>query len=339
MNTTIRRAAPAALFAAVSVLLAGSEAKAQVSRRTPFVEAAEKVRPSVVTVKVEKRGNWGVKPVVGTGVVVDERGYIVTNSHVVCNSERVAVLVNHGTELAAQVLTDDVHHDLAILRVRTKKKLTAMPLGPGTDLLVGETVVAVGHPYGYTDTVTPGIVSALGREIQMPSGATLKELIQTNASLNPGNSGGPLLNVNGELIGINVALREGAQGIAFALNADVVQKILAEHLSAAKVAKVRHGLVVQEKVVAEDGADRQQVVVEQVADTAPPPPGGAGLRSGDVLRTVGGRTVANRFDVERALWDCKPGDTVDAVVLRDGQETQVSLTLTGASDVKPVAGD
>src|SRR5205085_444380 len=127
MQNIMHRAALAALFAVVSVLLVGSAARAQATRRTPFVEAAEKARP--------------------------------------------------------------------------------------------------------------GIVSALGREIQMPSGATLKELIQTNASLNPGNSGGPLLNVNGELIGINVALREGAQGIAFALNADVVQKLLAQHLSAAKVAK------------------------------------------------------------------------------------------------------
>jgi serine protease Do len=175
----------------------------------------------------------------------------------------------------------------------------------------------------------------------MPSGATLKELIQTNASLNPGNSGGPLLNINGELIGINVALREGAQGIAFALNADVVQKVLAEHLSAAKVAKVRHGLVVQEKVVAEDGTDRQQVVIEQVAGKAAATPGAddeARPKSGDILLMVGGQTVGNRFDVERALWDCEPGDTIDAVVLRDGQETQVSLPLAGIGDVKPIAG-
>src|SRR5205823_13548901 len=123
----LRRAALAALLAVVSVLLVGSAARAQASRRTPFVEAAEKARPSVVTVKVDKRGNWGIKPVVGTGVVVDERGYIVTNSHVISNAERVAVLVNHGTELAAQVLTDDVNHDLAILRVRPKKELAAMP--------------------------------------------------------------------------------------------------------------------------------------------------------------------------------------------------------------------
>ena len=331
----MEKSTPRALAALCALVLAAAtapQAGAQYSRRNPFVEAVQKTRPSIVTVKVDKRGNWGTKAVIGTGVIVDERGYVITNSHVVSNSERVAVVLSDKTEVEAQVLTDDVHHDLAILRVRTDKKLKALPFGPSSDLLVGETVFAVGHPYGYTDTVTPGIVSALGREIQMPSGVTLKELIQTNASLNPGNSGGQLLNVNGELIGINVALREGAQGIAFALNADVVQKVLAEHLSAARVAKVRHGLVVREKVVAEDGTNRQQVVVERAAD-------GAGLKSGDVLRAVGGRAVANRFDVERALWDCKPGDTVDAVVLRDGEETQASLKLTSATDVKPAVGE
>ena len=96
--------------------------------------------------------------------------------------------------------------------------------------MVGETVIAIGHPFGYTNTVSTGIISALGREITMPEGEVLGNLIQTNASINPGNSGGPLLNINGELIGINVALREGAQGIAFALNADTVQQVLSKHL-------------------------------------------------------------------------------------------------------------
>src|SRR5207248_9308446 len=131
---------------------------------------------SVVTVKVDKRGNWGTKAVIGTGVIVDERGYLITNSHVVSNSERVAVVLHDKTELVAEVLTDDVNHDLAILRVKTNKTLKALSFGPASDLLVGETVFAVGHPYGYTNTVSTGIVSQLDREIQMPSGATLKEL-------------------------------------------------------------------------------------------------------------------------------------------------------------------
>src|SRR5205085_2088984 len=122
--------------------------------------------------------------------------------------------------------------DLAVLRIRSNKKLAALPLAPVDDLMVGETVIAVGHPFGYTNTVSVGIVSALGREITMPTGDVLNGLIQTNASINPGNSGGPLLNVNGEFIGVNVALREGAQGIAFAINTGTVKSFLRQHLSA-----------------------------------------------------------------------------------------------------------
>jgi serine protease Do len=328
-------AAAAALFAVALVVATTTQAQAQFSRRNPFVEAVDKTRPSIVTVKVEKRGNWGKKEVVGTGVIVDERGYIITNSHVVNNSEGITVHLFDGSDLAGQVLTDDVRHDLAILRVKTDKRLQALPFGPGTDLLVGETVMAVGHPFGYTNTVSTGIISALHREISMPSGVTLTELIQTNTSINPGNSGGPLLNINGELIGINVALREGAQGIAFALNADTVQKVLAEHLSAARVARVRHGLVVKEQVVAEEGENRQQVVIEQVMDRTPA--AAAGLVRGDMLLKIGDRKVANRFDVERALWSYKSGDKIEAVVKHDGKEARVVLTLTGTAEVKTAA--
>src|SRR5262249_33044819 len=150
------------------------------------------------------------------------------------------------------------------------------------------------------NTVSTGIISALGREITMPGGETLTNLIQTDASINPGNSGGPLFNINGELIGINVALREGAQGIAFALPAEMVQQVLSRHLSAAKVARVAHGLGCHEWIPDEEGLVRQQVVVDQVTERSPAAL--AGLQRGDVILRVGDRPVANRFDVERAMW-------------------------------------
>src|SRR5438477_70408 len=115
---------------------------------------------------------------------------------------------------------------LSGLRIKTAKKLKALPLGPATDIMVGEEVIAIGHPFGYLNTVSKGIVSALEREVEMPSGVILKGLLQTTASINPGNSGGPLLNADGEVIGINVALRSDAQNIAFALSADTVQQVL-----------------------------------------------------------------------------------------------------------------
>ena len=210
---------------------AGTEAKGQYSRRTPIVEAVQKTRASIVSVKAEKKGSWGRKETGGTGVIVDERGFVVTNSHVVASADRVTVHLADGSELAATIVTEDAHHDLAVLRLSTTRKLQALAFGTSSDLMVGETVIAVGHPFGFTNTVSTGIVSGLGREVTMPNGEVLRNLIQTNASINPGNSGGPLLNINGELIGINVAIREGAQGIAFALSADDVQQALSKHLS------------------------------------------------------------------------------------------------------------
>jgi len=323
MRTLSNGAAAAAL--AVALWTAARVDAAEASRHNAVVDAVKKTRPGVVTVKVEKRGNFGKKEIIGTGVVIDDRGYVVTNRHVVAGADTVVVLLADGTDLTATVQVEDAAHDLAVLKLPGGKKYQELPFGPGSDLMVGEDVIAVGHPFGYTDTVSTGIVSAVGREITMPTGETLTNLIQTSAGINPGNSGGPLFNIRGELIGINVALRENAQGIAFALNADTVQQTLSQHLSAGKMAKVQHGLTCHEAVVAEEGPARQQVVVDDAADKSPA--AAAGVKRGDVLLKVNDRAVTNRFDVERALWDSKPGDKIEAVVSRDGKETTLSLKL------------
>jgi serine protease Do len=326
MRNRVRCAAVAALVVVLGG--AGAEIQAQYSRRTPIVEAVQKTRPSIVTIKVMKQGQWGAKEVVGTGVIIDERGYVVTNRHVVGRAQSLTVHLADGSAVRASVHTEDPRHDLAIVRLERGRKYPALGFAPASDLMVGETVIAVGHPFGYTNTVSTGIVSALGREITMPEGEVLTGLIQTNASINPGNSGGPLLNINGELIGINVALREGAQGIAFALNADTVQAVLSKHLSAANVSHVDHGLACRE--VVGEGQARQRVVVEAVAGRSAAAQ--AGLRKGDVLVKLGERAVRNRFDLERALWGYKAGDKVEAAVLRGGKETHIALTLTGSGD-------
>jgi serine protease Do len=333
MRTTLGRAALVALVMA-AVGGAGTEGRAQHPRRTPVVEAVQKTRGAIVTVRVELRGSGGKKEVVGTGVVVDERGYAVTNRHVIKGADRIVVRLADGTEVVAQVHVEDEEHDLAVLYLPARKKLQELPFAPGSDLMVGETVITVGHPFGYVNTVSTGIVSAVGREVKMPSGEVLSNCIQTDASINPGNSGGPMLNVNGELIGINVALRDGAQGIAFALNSDMVQAVLARHLSAVRMARVQHGLSCREKV-GEEGQPRQWVVVEQVAEKSPAAK--AGLKKGDVIQKLNGRAVFNRFDVERAFWDYHPGDRVEATVVRDGKETQAALVLTRGKDAETIA--
>jgi serine protease Do len=312
----------AALVVALLVVSgAGTEARAQHSRKTPIVKAVAKTRASIVTISVPRPGH---KDAVGTGIVVDERGYIITNRHVVGGARKVQVRLADGTELTSQVLVVEPGYDLAVVRVEPSKKLPALPLAPASDLMVGEQVIAVGHPFGYLNTVSTGIVSALDRQITMPTGDVLKGLIQTDASINPGNSGGPLLNINGELIGVNVALREGAQGIAFAINADAVKLMLSRHLSALKVGGVYRGLRCDEKVLGDTGP-RQKVIVAAVEQEAPA--AGAGLKSGDEILMVANRPVANRFDVERALWDKRPGEKVAVQVRRQGHSLEVTMTL------------
>jgi serine protease Do len=180
--------------------------------------------------------------------------------------------------------------------------------------------------------VSTGIISALGREITMPSGDTLVGLIQTNASINPGNSGGPLLNINGELIGINVALRDGAQGIAFAINAGTVKRALSQHLSSAKIAGIDHGLVCEEKILGETG-DRQRVVLANYKGSS------TELENGDEILAVGGRQVANVFDIERAMWDYQAGEKVNLKVVRQGEEFNVTLVLSGQGGAGNVASN
>jgi serine protease Do len=319
------------LFVLASV--AGIEARAQYSRRTPIVEAVEKTRESIVTVKVAKPGRS--RDTVGTGVIVDERGYVVTNRHVVHQGTRVTVtLAAGGADVRAQVLATEPRCDLAILRLKAPHRLKALLLAPGSDVMVGESVIAIGHPFGYRNTVSTGIISALDREVEMPTGDILSGLFQTNASINPGNSGGPLLNINGELIGIITALRNGAQNIAFAINADTVKQMLSKHLSALKVAGVKHGLACTESVVAE-GKDRQRVVMAAV--TRGTPAADAGIRQGDEIIKVGSQRVTNRFDVERALWNSRPGEEVNLKVLRNGKLSNVTLKLKGSAKMQRLA--
>ena len=315
-----------ALVLTAGLFLSTKQARAEYERRTAIVEAVARTREGIVTLKITKPGDWGKRTVVGTGVIVDERGFLITNHHVIENASKVVVTLADKSTLEARIHTELPKYDLAVLRVVSKKKLKALRFGPGSDLLVGETIIAVGNPYGYANSVSTGIISALGREIEMPSGETLSNLIQHNASINPGNSGGPLLNINGEVIGINVALREGAQGISFALNADTVKQALRKTLSAVKVSRVGHGLKCDEQV-APSGKERQKVVVQSASEAAEK----AGLKKGDVLIRVGTVSIANRFDLERALWGYKPGDKVETAVLRDGKLTEVSLPLSGTT--------
>jgi serine protease Do len=320
MNTR-QRAAVLTAVVCVAVFCAHANAQAPSSdlRTNATVMAVRKAKPSVVAIKVQTSSTKGPN---GSGVIIDERGYIITNRHVVGSASEVQVRFADDTELPGTILVTDGNTDLAVVKVDAKKALPALALARTDDVEVGEDVIAIGHPYGYSFTVSKGIVSALGRKIELPTGAVLQGLIQTDASINPGNSGGPLLNINGEFIGVNTALRDGAQGIAFAINADTVRRVLSQKCSALKVAGVSHGLKVAEKV-ASGPAHRQQVVVAGLTQPSVAP----GLKDGDVIRHIGTVIVASSFDVERAFWDTKPGQQVLVGITRNGLEITVTLTL------------
>ena len=230
------------------------------SRRTAVVQAVEKVQRCVVSISSEKKAashsRWpfsaeeNQRPRVsgmGSGVLVDGRGYILTNHHVVDKVQGIEVQLFDGTTYPARVLQYDAVMDLAVLKVDADHALAAIKIGTSSDLMVGETVITIGNAFGYENTVSVGIISALHRDVTLSDEQVYRNLIQTDACINPGNSGGPLINVDGELIGINVAVRAGAQGIGFALPIDEVKRVAAEMLSTRRLASTWHGLVASEQ--------------------------------------------------------------------------------------------
>lgn len=309
-------------------------------RHTPIVRAIESVRDSVVNIHGRKTLNPGEDPTIrgdaprlvngmGTGVVIDERGYILTNHHVVDGVQKIQVTLAGGTEYIAQEISTDPANDLAVIKIDCPDKLPVIPIGTSSDLMVGESVIAVGNAYGYENTVTRGIVSALHRSVQVSDTQGYDDLIQTDASINPGNSGGPLLNIDGQMIGVNVAVRAGAQGIGFAIPVDKAMRAAAKLLSVERIDNNWHGIVEQDKP-----GSPSELIVESVDKESPAAQ--SGLKNGDVITAVGKHEVSRALDLERALLGHKPGDEVPLVIQRKDQEVKVTLVLASLP-AKPAA--
>lgn len=304
------------------------------ARRTPVVEAVQRVQPSVVSITSEKKAaspsRWpfsseeNQRPRVsgmGTGVILDGRGYILTNQHVVEKVQGIEVHLADGTICPARLIQQDPVMDLAILKVNVGHSLPAIPIGSSADLMVGEPVITIGNAFGYENTTSVGIISALKRNVTLSDEQVYRNLIQTDAGINPGNSGGPLINIDGELIGINVATRAGAQGIGFALPIDDVKQVAAELLSTRRLAGTWHGLDSTER---RDGETRR-VLVSGVQSGSPAE--AVGVRLGDLVVRVGDLPVTTPLDIERALLDARPGRPVDLIVNRQGQEQKLALDV------------
>ncbi|WZO96847.1 trypsin-like peptidase domain-containing protein [Isosphaeraceae bacterium EP7] len=320
-----------ALVGLAAVVLPGTSAEAS-NRKTVAVEAVRKAQPSVVSISSEKKAasssRWpfsseeSQQPRVsgmGTGVILDQRGYILTNHHVVDKVQAIEVHLSDGTVLPARLVQHDPVMDLAMLKVESPTPLPAITVGTSADLMVGEDVVTIGNAFGYENTVSVGIISALGRNVKLTDDQVYRNLIQTDACINPGNSGGPLVNVDGELIGINVAVRAGAQGIGFALPIDDVKKVAAEMLSTKRLANTWHGLILRETP---PGEPRGVAVIEVPRGS---PAEAAGIKPGDQILKVNDLGIANALDVERGFIDVKPGQPAKVSFRRASKDQQASL--------------
>lgn len=299
-------------------------------RMTPAVKAIQKAMPSVVNIHTEKMAEDAdsLSPVkdrktngMGTGILVDERGYIVTNYHVVSGVETLRATLSDSSSYTARVISYDKKHDLAIIKIDASKPLTVLPLGTSSDLMLGETVFAIGNAFGYPDTITQGLVSALHRDVEVNEKQGYKNLIQTDASINPGNSGGPLINLDGEVIGINVAIRAGAQRIGFAIPMDDARKIIAELLSGERLSQTFHGAILTDVKKGEQRFLR--------VDGAKPgsPAEQSGLKVGDVVTKIGSITVTDAADFERACLGRPAGEKVEISFRRGDKSETASMTL------------
>lgn len=281
--------------------------------------AVDKVGPAVVHLKVEGPNGRGS----GSGVVVAPDGLILTNSHVVHGAGRIEIATPDGQTVAGRVLGDDPDTDLALVRADAAVTLPAARLGDSQRLRPGQLVVAIGNPLGFECTVTAGVVSALGRSLRSQTGRLIDDLIQTDAALNPGNSGGPLVTPAGEVIGINTAVILGAQGICFAVASNTARLVLGQLVRHGRVRRAVLGVAGQRTAIPRRLVRRLNLAQEfgvMVLEVAPGSPAArAGLVVGDVVLALGGRAVTGVDDLLKLLSGDHVGRPVVLSALRGGE--------------------
>jgi len=303
-----------------------------------FVGLAEHTLPSVVnispyvppspSVRRQSDPNRSRPTNAGAGVIIDGvKGYIVTNSHVVRQSQKVNILLYSGEEFVGQVLGTDEETDLAVIKVESPKPLPSVLLGDSSKLKVGQFVVAIGNPYGLHDTFSFGVISGLNRENVNIS--RYEDFIQTDASINPGNSGGPLLNIRGEVVGINTAIINYAQSIGFAIPANIVKNVSQQIIENGSVNRGWLGVGIE--YIPEDVAKNANikkndgVLVNSVFEKQPAYQ--AGIKVGDIILKIGGAKVNSPNSMIRVVGNVSPGQFVDLDILRNGKHKKFSVLL------------
>ncbi|MEZ4236824.1 MAG: trypsin-like peptidase domain-containing protein [Myxococcota bacterium] len=316
----------------LSLLWLWSATASAADRRTPVVEAVEAATPAVVTVEVQvERQNpffgWGptVSAGAGSGVIIHPNGLVLTNAHVVEGARDITVHTNDGGAFGAAVVAMEADLDLAVLQVEDAPSLPTIALGSSSDLMLGESVIAIGNAMGLGLTVSTGVVSSIRRDVEVRPGLH-QSFIQTDAAINPGNSGGALVNIEGKLIGINTAIRQDAEGIGFAIPVDRARKIADDLVSFGSVRAPWLGLAVEDlddRVLRGTPLADGAVVVTWTADGGPARAGG--VVPGDLLCEVDGLPIASRADLNSRLAERAPGDRVAITLYRKGKRMKVSL--------------
>jgi serine protease Do len=333
---------------AVLAMSAPAAANDPFLRRTAAVIAVEKVGPAVVNITTETQvrqqspfeGLRGdpffdrffrdffepsrprTAQSLGSGVLIDADRHVLTNEHVVARASRIKVSLADGREFDAQLVGADPNNDLAVLRVETDEKLPWVVPGTSNDVVVGEPVIAIGNPFGLANTVTTGVISALDRSIRAGDDQSYHGFLQTDASINPGNSGGPLLNAAGELIGINTAIYQGAEGIGFAVPIDAAKRVVSHLIAHGAVDPVWLGADLQDldpnlhEAMELPRGTRGALVTNVAKDS---PAAAAGLRRGDLVTRLGGHKVQSARDFHSIVEASAPDQEIEVEVLRGGR--------------------
>ena len=349
-----------ALFALLSIFLALAFSRPgwglNSERESPVVRAVRKVSPAVVNIsssyEVRKRANpfsgFGMDPFfeeffkdffdprferrqqntsLGSGVIIDgKRGFILTNAHVIERSGKIKVVLKDEREFEAKIVGADPDSDLAVLQIEASAQLPSVEMGSSDDLMIGETVIAIGNPFGFSHTVTTGVISAVNRSFRADDRVFL-DFIQIDASINPGNSGGPLLNINGDLIGINTAIYAKAQGIGFAIPINKAKKIISDLIQFGEVIQTWIGITAQNldkklagylKVPGKTG-----VMVKALEPGSPAI--NAGLKEGDIIQAIGNKTITSVPDYWSVKKTYAAGDTLKVQIWREGKSETVRI--------------
>ena len=325
------------------------------NRRTPIVKAVERVGASVVNINTEEVAPAVRNPFrdsrnpffdhffkeffpsrdnnrrsLGSGVIIHPEGYILTNEHVVSKATIIKVTLIDKREFDARLVGADIKSDLAVIKIETNENLPHISLGRSDDLMIGETVIAIGNPFGLQHTVTTGIISALHRSIKGGGNRVYRGFIQLDASINPGNSGGPLLNIEGSLIGINTAIFKQAEGIGFAIPINKAKRIINDLIRYGKVRRGWLGVSVQsitKEMLSFFNIERVRgVVVTRIMERSPG--ARAGLKRGDVILSLENIEVNDKTDYSERVSTYPLGNTINMGILRGGKVESVSLKVS-----------